>query len=176
MASLPPLTFILGGARSGKSGRAQSLAEASGGRPVMIATAQAFDDEMRDRIARHRAERGAAWTTIEAPIDLPGAIARVPDDGPSVIMVDCLTLWVTNLMLAERDIEAASAALLAACQATPHPVILVSNETGFGIVPLDPLSRRFRDEAGRLHQRVAAAADEVILMVAGLPMTVKPRG
>lgn len=176
MASLPPLTFILGGARSGKSGRAQRLAEASGGRPVLIATAQAFDDEMRDRIARHRAERGAAWTTIEAPIDLPGAIAQLADGVGSVIVVDCLTLWITNLILAERDIEAASAALLAACGATPHPVILVSNETGFGIVPLDPLSRRFRDEAGRLHQRVAAAADEVTLMVAGLPMTVKPRG
>lgn len=175
MPSLPSLSFILGGARSGKSSHAQRLAEACGNRPLMIATAQAFDDEMRERIALHQAERGEQWITIEAPIDLPGAIAQVAGDVPSVIVVDCLTLWLTNLILADLDIASASAALLDACRATPHPVILVSNETGLGIVPVDPLSRRFRDEAGRLHQRVAADADDVTLMVAGLAMAVKAR-
>jgi adenosylcobinamide kinase/adenosylcobinamide-phosphate guanylyltransferase len=168
---MPPLTFILGGARSGKSRHAQILAETSGAAPIMIATAQAFDAEMQDRITRHQSERGPAWTTIEAPIDLATAIARIQT--PATIVIDCLTLWVTNLLMADLDIPAASASLVAACKASPNPIIMVSNETGFGIVPPDPLSRRFRDEAGRLHQRVAAEADTVTLMVAGLPLTVK---
>jgi adenosylcobinamide kinase/adenosylcobinamide-phosphate guanylyltransferase len=171
--TLPNLTLILGGARSGKSRRAQVMAEDSRRQPVMIATAQAFDDEMRDRITRHQAERGHGWVTIEAPVDLPEAIALAGLAATSVIVVDCLTLWVTNLLMADIDIATASDRLIAACRASPHPVILVSNETGFGIVPPDPLSRRFRDETGRLHQLIAAAADEVTLMVAGLPLTVK---
>lgn len=173
MISLPPLSLILGGARSGKSRRAQCMAEESGLAPVLIATAQAYDDEMRDRIARHQAERGPAWSTVEAPIDLGHAVATIGHEQCAAIVVDCLTLWLTNLLLADHDIERATRAFLAACRASPHPVIAVSNETGLGIVPGDPLSRRFRDTAGRLHQQVAEAADEVTLMVAGLPMTVK---
>jgi adenosylcobinamide kinase/adenosylcobinamide-phosphate guanylyltransferase len=168
---MPPLTFILGGARSGKSRHAQTLAETSGRAPMMIATAQAFDAEMQDRITRHQSERGPAWTTIEAPIDLAAAIAQIQT--PATIVIDCLTLWVTNLLMADRDIPAASTALLAACRTSPNPIIMVTNETGFGIVPPDPLSRRFRDEAGRLHQLIAATADEVTLMVAGLPLAIK---
>jgi adenosylcobinamide kinase/adenosylcobinamide-phosphate guanylyltransferase len=166
-----PLTFILGGARSGKSARAQTLAEQSGRAPIMIATAQAFDAEMHDRITKHQSERGPAWATIEAPIDLAAAIGQVQT--PATIVIDCLTLWVTNLLMADIDIPAASTALLSACQNSQNPIIMVTNETGFGIVPPDPLSRRFRDEAGHLHQLVAAAADEVTLMVAGLPLAIK---
>lgn len=166
-----PLTLILGGARSGKSRHAQTLAENSGHPPTMIATAQAFDAEMQDRITRHRSERGETWRTIEAPIDLAAAIAQVQT--PATVVIDCLTLWVTNLLMADHDIPAASTALLTACKTSPNPIIMVTNETGFGIVPPDPLSRRFRDEAGRLHQLIAAAADDVTLVVAGLPLAIK---
>ncbi len=167
------LTLVLGGARSGKSGFAQAQAETAGqdGRLVMIATGQAFDDEMRQRIARHQRERGAAWRTVEAPIDLRGALAALGQE--DVAVVDCLTLWLTNLMLAEMDLEAEVSALLAAVQQLRNPVWLVSNEVGLGIVPENALARRFRDEAGRLHQRLAAAAAHVVLLVAGLPMTLK---
>ncbi len=168
--------LVLGGARSGKSAFAQKAAETAvgAGRPVLIATGQAFDDEMAQRIARHRADRGESWTTIEAPLALPEAIAALPAD--AVAVVDCLTLWLSNLMLDERDIEAAAAELVAAVVACPARLWLVSNEVGLGIVPETPLGRRFRDEAGRLHQRLAAVADEVFLVAAGLPLRMKPQG
>lgn len=168
------LTFVLGGARSGKSAYAQAAAEAAASArpPLIIATGQAFDDEMRDRIARHQAERGDRWRTLEAPLDLPAALSAL--DADDVAVVDCLTLWLTNVILGDHDVAAARSDLLAALAATPATVWLVSNEVGFGIVPENALSRRFRDEAGRLHQAVAAQADTVILVVAGLPMTVKP--
>lgn len=168
------LTLVLGGARSGKSGFAQAQAEAQagqGGRLVMIVTGQAFDDEMRARIAQHRRDRGAAWQTVEAPLDLPQALARLHED--DVVVVDCLTLWLSNLMLAERTIEPETEALLAALAGLKNPVWLVSNEVGLGIVPENALARRFRDEAGRLHRLLAAQADRVVLTVAGLPLTVK---
>jgi len=168
--------LVLGGARSGKSAFAQKAAETAvgAGRPVLIATGQAFDDEMAQRIARHRADRGESWTTIEAPLALPEAIAALPAD--AVAVVDCLTLWLSNLMLDERDIEVAAAELVAAVVACPARLWLVSNEVGLGIVPETPLGRRFRDEAGRLHQRLAAVADEVFLVAAGLPLRMKPQG
>jgi len=162
-------TLILGGARSGKTTHALRLAEASTGGLVMIATAQALDDEMAERIARHQAERGRRWRTLEAPLDLVGALAEVRPGETAV--VDCLTLWVSNLMFAERDIEGETRGLIAALAG--RDVILVSNEVGLGIVPDNALARRFRDEAGRLNQRIAAAADRVLFIAAGLPMVLK---
>lgn len=167
-------TLVLGGARSGKSAFAQKAAEtaAGGGCPVLIATGQAFDDEMAERIARHRADRDESWTTIEAPIDLADAVAALPAN--AVAVVDCLTLWLSNLMLEDRDIEAAAAELVAAVAACPARLWLVSNEVGLGLVPETPLGRRFRDEAGRLHQRLAASVAEVYFVAAGLPLRLKP--
>ena len=163
---------MLGGARSGKSRHAQALAEATGLAPVIVATAQAFDDEMRDRIAHHRADRDARWTTVEAPLDLAGAL-RAADRDDRVVVVDCLTLWLSNLLLADADVDAAAAGVVAALGATRAAVVLVSNEVGWGIVPDNALARRFRDAAGRLHQQVAAACDTVELVVAGLPLRLK---
>jgi adenosylcobinamide kinase/adenosylcobinamide-phosphate guanylyltransferase len=165
------LTLVLGGARSGKSRYAEGLIQALPPPWAYIATAQAFDDEMRERIATHRARRSSEWTTIEAPIDVPAAIRGAPRDAPA--LVDCLTLWLTNLMLGEHDAGEATGALLAACREAGGPLVLVSNEVGLGVVPDTPLGRRFRDLAGRLHQDLAAEAQSVILMVAGLPMIVK---
>lgn len=169
-------TLVLGGARSGKSAYAQARAEAAAGdvgRPIMIVTAQAFDDEMRARIARHRADRDDRWATREAPIDLVGAISSL--EASDVAVVDCLTLWLSNQMAVDADIEAASTALVKAAASTPARLWLVSNEVGWGIVPDNALARQFRDQAGRLHQKLAAAADEAVLVVAGLPLTLKGR-
>ena len=170
--------LVLGGARSGKSAFAQAAAEeaareAGGRTPRLIATGQAFDAEMAERIARHQAERGESWATVEAPLALPGAVAALPVD--AVAVVDCLTLWLSNLMLAEQDVEAAAGELVQAVAACPARLWLVSNEVGLGIVPETPLGRRFRDEAGRLHQRLAQVADEVYFIAAGLPLRLKPR-
>lgn len=164
------LTLVLGGARSGKSGYAQrqaeQAAEAAGRPPVFIATAEAFDDEMRDRIARHQAERGQGWRQVEAPLDLAEAVRALSAE--DVAVVDCLTLWLSNQMLGEHDLAAAFddlAQALAACSAT---LWVVSNEVGWSLVPDNPLGRRFRDEAGRLNQRIAAVADAACLIVAGM--------
>ena len=163
------MTLVLGGARSGKSLHAERLIEACPAPWLYLATAQAWDDEMRERVALHRSRRSADWITRDVPIDLAEAVAAAT--GP--VLVDCLTLWLTNLILSEADIEAASAALIEACGRAPGPVVLVGNEVGLGIVPDNALARRFRDAAGRLHQRLAARADHVVFMVAGLPMIVK---
>lgn len=168
----PRVTLVLGGARSGKSALAEGVVRAAGPSPVYIATAEAWDDEMRARIAEHRAQRdGQGWRTVEAPLDLPGALAGA---GDAPVLVDCLTLWLTNLMLGEHDIPAAAAALLAALD-RPGPTVLVANEVGLGIVPDNALARRFRDAAGRLNQQVAARADTVVFTAAGLPMVLKGR-
>ena len=164
--------FILGGARSGKSGRALQLAEQAAARRVFIATAQAFDDEMSARIEHHKTERGAGWSTIEAPLDLIPALEAAPDHG-QVCVVDCLTLWLSNLMHHERDIEVETAALCAAIRSSRMPVILVSNEVGLGLVPETPLGRSFRDAQGRLNQAVADACERVEFVAAGLPLTLK---
>ena len=164
--------LVLGGARSGKSRYAQTRAEATGLKRVFVATAQAFDDEMRERITRHRADRGGVWETIEAPLDLAGIIvARSAPD--SVLLIDCLTLWTTNLILGDHDVGDAATALVEAIAGAKGPVLLVANEVGFGIVPDNVLARRFRDEAGIVNQRVAAAVDEVQLVAAGLPLRLK---
>ncbi|WP_028967813.1 bifunctional adenosylcobinamide kinase/adenosylcobinamide-phosphate guanylyltransferase [Sphingomonas phyllosphaerae] len=164
------IRLVLGGARSGKSRHAQALAEACAAPWRFVATAQAFDAEMAERIAHHRADRSAAWATIEAPLALAETIAAV---GDGVLLVDCLTLWTSNLLLADADIDAATDALVAALAQSRAHIILVSNEVGWGIVPDNALARRFRDVAGRVNQRVAAIADRVDLVVAGLPMTLK---
>jgi adenosylcobinamide kinase / adenosylcobinamide-phosphate guanylyltransferase len=171
MAEPPPrLTLVLGGARSGKSAYAEGLVMARPGPWLYLATAEIWDDEMAARIALHRARRPAGWITRDVPLALPEAVAEA--EGP--VLVDCLTLWLTNVILAEADVAEAAARLADACAAAPGPVVLVSNEVGLGIVPDNALARRFRDEAGRLHQRLAALADRVVLTVAGLPLTVKP--
>jgi len=164
--------LVLGGARSGKSRHAQRLAEGWAGHHVFIATAQAFDGEMRDRIARHRGDRDSRWQTVEAPLALAEAISAA--DGADVVMlVDCLTLWVSNLLLGDHDIDAATDALVAAIDAASARIVFVSNEVGYGIVPDNALARRFRDVAGILNQRVAAVVERVDLVAAGLPMRLK---
>jgi len=170
-APLPRLTLVLGGARSGKSRHAEALVQAHAPPWTYIATAQGFDDEMRERIALHRERRPQGWITRDAPLDLARAIREAEPRTP--VLVDCLTLWLTNVMLAERDVPAAIAELEEACAEAVGPLVLVSNEVGLGIVPDNALARRFRDHAGILHQRLAARADQVLLMVAGLPLTVK---
>lgn len=166
------LTLIIGGARSGKSRLALQRAESTGKPVIFIATAQAHDAEMAARIARHQAERPQHWSTIEAPLDLAGAIRTA---GEGCIVVDCLTLWLTN-WLCQPDLAAfgaARAALLAVLAVRRADLMLVSNETGLGIIPLGELTRRFVDEAGWLNQDIAALADEVIFVAAGLPLTLK---
>ena len=164
--------LVLGGARSGKSRYAQEWAERHAGPLAFIATAQAFDAEMEDRIARHKADRDARWHTWEAPLDLPEVIGQAAE-GAGVVLVDCLTLWLSNLLLADHNLDAAAARLCAAVEVCPCPIALVANEVGFGIVPDNALARRFRDAAGRLNQQVAAAVDHVVLVAAGLPLTLK---
>jgi len=165
--------LVLGGARSGKSRRAQELVETSGLDRVFIATAQAHDEEMTARIAAHRAERGPGWVTREAPFDLPQVVESETMPGRAVL-VDCLTLWLSNVLLAEQDIDTQVAHLAEAIVKAPSPLVLVSNEVGCGIVPATSLGRRFRDAHGRLNQRVAEVCDAVVLVTAGCPILVKP--
>lgn len=165
------LTLILGGARSGKSRYAEDLLAAEPAPWTYIATAQALDDEMTERIAHHRARRDSRWHTVDAPLDLIEAVGALPGGRP--VVVDCLTLWLTNVMLAERDVEAESLRLADALARPRGRWVVVANEVGLGIVPDNALARRFRDAAGRLNQMVAARADSVLFMVAGLPMKVK---
>jgi len=167
--------LVLGGARSGKSRFAQGRAEALTGELVYLATAQAFDNEMRERIALHRADRGARWSTVEAPLKLAETITACSTP-ETVVLVDCLTLWASNLLLAEQDTAAATEGLVRAVSDARGPIILVANEVGLGIVPDNALARRFRDVAGRINQEMAAAADEVVMMFAGLPLALKSKG
>ena len=165
------ISLVLGGARSGKSALAERLTLSAGAHPLYIATAEARDDEMRARIADHRTRRdGQGWETREAPLDLAPVLAADPG---RPALVDCLTLWLTNHLLAEHDLEAETAALLAALRGRPGPTVLVSNEVGLGIVPDNALARRFRDAAGRLNQRVAQVSDLVVFTAAGLPLVLK---
>jgi adenosylcobinamide kinase/adenosylcobinamide-phosphate guanylyltransferase len=165
-------TLVIGGARSGKTRYALEQARAPGAaRRVMIATAQALDEEMAQRIARHRAERGEAWATVEAPLDLAGAVRRL--EAGEAAVVDCLTLWLSNLMLGDLDVVAAVAETAQALAASPARIVVVTNEVGQGIVPDNALARRFRDEAGWMNQAMAAAADRVVLVSAGLPLVLK---
>ncbi len=165
------LTFLIGGARSGKSTLAVQMGEHHGGPVHFIATAEPFDDDLRQRIERHRAERPTSWTTAEVPVELAHAIADAPTD--AFVIVDCLTVWLANLLVHVIDAERRAqcvhdmVAALRARSATTSPVVVVSNEVGMGIHPDTPMGRDYRDELGRLNQLVAAVADTSLLMVAG---------
>jgi len=165
-------TFILGGARSGKSRLAEQIVLQTGKAPLYIATAEIHDEEMRQRVNLHRARRDGQWHTIQAPLELVAAIEQGAQTH-KIILVDCLTLWLSNLLLAEHDITAASHNLCALLAQPPCDIVLVANEVGFGIVPDNALARRFRDEAGKLNQHVATQAKTVYLVAAGLPLRLK---
>ncbi len=174
----PRTVLVLGGVRAGKSAFAVARARAHGGRVAFVATAEAGDDEMAARIARHRAERPPAWRTVEVPVALTSALAALEGEA-DVVVVDCLNLWVANLLdkrpeLSDSDLLAEAAQLEAAARRPRFSLILVSNEVGWGIHPATELGRRFRDALGLVNQAVARAADEVVLMVAGCPLVVKP--
>jgi adenosylcobinamide kinase/adenosylcobinamide-phosphate guanylyltransferase len=172
----PAKTLILGGVRSGKSRHAGEIARARGGAVTIIATGTAQDQEMAERIALHRAHRPKEWNVVEEPVHLAGALAAAC--APSrIVIVDCLTLWLTNLMCGEDPdaLRRESAQLLEILPRLGGDCVLVSNEVGFGIIPANALARRFADEAGALHQRLAALCDQVILMAAGLPLILKAR-
>lgn len=164
--------LVLGGARSGKSAFSERLAEATGLERHYIATGRAYDDEMRERIARHQDDRGTSWITHEQPVELFHALRAIDMPG-RVVLVDCLTLWVTNLMMQGDDIPARSAELTAQLSSFQAKIIFVSNEVGLGIVPENKMAREFRDHAGRLHQQIAAVTDEVFFVAAGLPLRMK---
>jgi adenosylcobinamide kinase/adenosylcobinamide-phosphate guanylyltransferase len=166
-----PIILITGGARSGKSARAELRAREFAGTPIYIATAEALDAEMNARIATHRARRGKDWLTREAPLELAAALDQTDGAGPR--LVDCLTLWLSNLLHAGRDWPKEAASLADALARQRSPVVIVTNEVGAGIVPDNALARQFRDAAGQLNQTVARAADEVEFVVAGLPMRLK---
>jgi adenosylcobinamide kinase/adenosylcobinamide-phosphate guanylyltransferase len=166
------VALVLGGARSGKSAYAEKLVAESGLTPVYIATAEARDAEMAERIAEHRAQRDPAWRTVEAPQALEAALGESAGEGRAVL-VDCLTLWLSNLMFSGADIEARTHSLCEAARRLPGLTVFVSNEVGLGLVPDTPLGRRFRDAQGRLNQAVAAIADRVVFMAAGLPLVLK---
>ena len=168
---MSPVTLVLGGARSGKSTYAERLVEATGLPKIYVATAQAFDGEMQARIEEHRARR-SCWQTIDAPLDLAGVLHAQNGKG-NAVLVDCLTLWLTNLLMAEHDIAPAFHVLIGVLRRADHPIVLVSNEVGMGIVPENALARAFRDHTGRLHQMIAAEAGQVHFIAAGLPIKLK---
>lgn len=170
----PGVSLVLGGARSGKSTFAESLAGQSNRRKVYLATGEAWDDEMEQRIASHRQRRGTEWTAVEHPLEITQFIAAQADQD-TCILVDCLTLWLTNLMIAKENVEERSGELVQILSALPanSSVLLVSNEVGQGIVPVEKMARLFRDHAGRLHQDIAAMAHNVWFVTAGLPQRLK---
>jgi len=170
--ALPHLTFVLGGARSGKSRYAEELVMDCAPPWVYIATAEAHDGEMSAKIAAHRNRRDSRWRTVEAPLDLPGAIAAHGNEEQAVL-VDCLTLWLTNVMLAGRDLIVEQQRLITALGDASGPLVVVSNEVGLGIVPDNALAREFRDGQGRVNMQVAAIADRAVLIAAGLPLILK---
>jgi adenosylcobinamide kinase / adenosylcobinamide-phosphate guanylyltransferase len=169
----PRTTLVLGGARSGKSRHAENLVIATGLRPVYLATAEVGDEGMAARVERHRRRRGPAWTTVEEPLELVEALARHSTEG-TCVLVDCLTLWLSSLLWHERDPEREVEALARALPSLRGPVVLVSNEVGMSVHPETPLGRAFRDHQGDCNQVVAAACERVLLVVAGLPLTLKP--
>ncbi len=167
----PNLSLFLGGASSGKSALAELLVKSQPGPHVYLATAQALDNEMRLKILKHRADRGTDWQTIEAPLDLDGALAKIPAGG--VVLLDCATFWLSNHLLAESNVATETNALMAALTSCRAPVVVVSNEVGQGIVPDNALARKFRDAQGRLNQRLSAEAELVMFVTAGLPSVLK---
>jgi adenosylcobinamide kinase / adenosylcobinamide-phosphate guanylyltransferase len=169
-AVLPPLTLILGGARAGKSRFAEELIERIARPALYVATAEPGDDEMRTRIAAHRARRGDHWSTVEEPLELVNILLA---ETARPVLIDCLTLWLSNLMGAKRDVGFETERLLSILPKAQTPVVMVANEVGLGIVPDNAMARDFRDHAGRLNQRIAQLAQRVVFMVAGLPLALK---
>ncbi len=169
--TLQKFTLVLGGAGSGKSAFAEGLITGSGRSAVYVATAQIWDDEMADKVARHRSMRGNGWRTVEEPLDIGQALSGVA--AKDAVLIDCATLWLTNVILSDADLLQAEAGLFAAIDRCPAPIVIVSNEVGQGIVPDNALSRRFRNAQGRLNQRLAARAALVVVVMAGLPLVLK---
>ncbi|MEO1206491.1 MAG: bifunctional adenosylcobinamide kinase/adenosylcobinamide-phosphate guanylyltransferase [Pseudomonadota bacterium] len=169
---LPHLTFILGGARSGKSRYAEELITSQPSPWTYVATAEVWDDEMRKRVEHHRARRIDGWQTHEVPYELPEFLTQRAD-GNEPILIDCLTLWLSNALLAHQDLDQRIDLLLSALQVPTAPIVIVSNEVGMGIVPENALARKFRDLQGRLNSNVAALADRAVLVAAGLPLVLK---
>ncbi len=168
---LPKLSLILGGAASGKSAFAEGLVMASPQPRIYVATAQAFDDEMRQKVQKHLDQRGPDWRTIEAPLDTADVLKDLPKH--AIVLLDCATMWLSNQMLGENDLASEQAKLLDALRACPAHVVVVSNEVGLDVVPENALARRFRDAQGALNQAIAQQADLAVLIVAGLPMVLK---
>lgn len=168
---LPSRTLVLGGANSGKSRWAEQHVAQYGRQKHYIATAQAFDTEMQDKIERHKVQRGLDWITHEAPLDVAAALALIP--ATDVVLLDCVTLWLSNHLLADHDLASTSSNLIAAITECPAPFIIVSNEVGQGVVPESKLGRTFRAAQGQLNQAIAEICDPVVLVMAGLPMALK---
>jgi len=169
----PGSLLVIGGARSGKSRYGQRCAEKSGRKPVLIATAEAGDAEMAARIAAHKAARPPYWRVIEEPLDLARTLRRQTSE-QNILLIDCLTLWLSNVLHAGRDPEEETASLLEAMGEMKGPTIFISNEVGLGIVPDNPLGRSFRDAQGRLNQKIAESCESVVFVAAGLPLKLKP--
>ncbi|WP_296429553.1 bifunctional adenosylcobinamide kinase/adenosylcobinamide-phosphate guanylyltransferase [Yoonia sp.] len=169
--TLPKLTLVLGGAASGKSAFAENLILRASDCPTYIATAQVYDDEMAQKVARHRDMRGTSWHTVEEPVEVAAAMRTAPSGQP--ILIDCATLWLTNLILGDFDVAAYSKILLEAAASTKNPVVIVSNEVGQGIVPDNALARQFRNAQGILNQQIALQAELVVAVMAGLPLSLK---
>ncbi|MEJ6399056.1 bifunctional adenosylcobinamide kinase/adenosylcobinamide-phosphate guanylyltransferase [Yoonia sp. 208BN28-4] len=165
------MTFVLGGAASGKSHYAETLLKNRSEQRIYIATAEVYDAEMADKVAAHKRMRGKGWHTIEEPLDLPKVLSD--RESGEVILIDCATLWLTNLVLGDHDVDTATEQLIAAIAACPAPVVIVSNEVGQGIVPDNALSRKFRNAQGKLNRDLAAVADRVVAVMAGLPLVLK---
>lgn len=168
---LPGLTLVLGGAASGKSVFAEGLVKGTGRTHIYFATARAHDAEMREKIERHQRLRGAGWRTIEEPLDVGRTLAGI--SGDTAVLLDCATMWLSNHLLAENDLDEAEAGLMAGLSLCAAPVVIVSNEVGMSVVPENALARRFREEQGRLNQKLAAKAGLVVNVVAGLPQVLK---
>ena len=168
---LPPLTLVLGGARSGKSAFAEGLVDAAP-KPVYLATAQALDSEMSEKIRLHRERRGDHWLTVEEPLEIATAL-RQHSDPDSPVLLDCLTLWLSNILHARRDVDTQLRRLLESFAALHGPVVCVSNEVGLGVTPDNALSRRYVNDLGRLHQQIAAQASQVYFLIAGIPILIK---
>lgn len=168
-----PKIFVFGGARSGKSRYAEKLVLGSGRKPVYVATSEVRDDEMEERVLHHQNRRGPEWDLVECPLDIADVI-RDESDPSKILLIDCLTLWLTNVWFSDRDLQSGIAQLSDAIETAKGPVVAVSNEVGMGIVPETKLGREFRDEQGRLNQRIAALSSHVFFVAAGLPLCLKP--
>ncbi len=168
---LPKLTLVLGGAASGKSAFAENLILSEEAPRIYIATAQVFDDEMQAKVKKHLAQRGEGWQTLETPTDVADVLPKLP--AGALVLLDCATMWLSNHLLAESDLPEEQAGLLAALKTCAARVVIVSNEVGLDVVPENALARRFREAQGALNQALAAQADLAVLVVAGLPLTLK---